>query len=1682
MPQNSQESHTLALFGSSECRLLLSHRKSRGITMTRSSSWFRTICVATVLALSACGGDDKPASPEDTALYPQGEIVPRNRADQRAAERREQQRQDAIEDAEADFTYFRYKIDVAGDAPRACFVFSAALSSEQDYTDYIEFRPAFRPALSVEGRELCVGGLGFGEERTAILKSGLQAADGRALQASEEVPISFDDRPAYVGFEGAGVILPRLDADGLAVETVNVDQVKIKVSRVNDRALAFERITAGTSNGQGEYNYGGLVRRNTATELWSGSMQITRTQNAPVITVFPLADVVGELKPGAYIVRLEDGRELADGPPAAAERWIIMTDLALSAYVSGAGMDVTLRSLQTGQPVSGRRVELLGHNNDVLAEAQTNAEGRIAIDGPLLAGTGGAQPKLLIAHGADGDTAILDLTRAPVDLASEEVGGRSVRGDVDGFVYTERGIYRPGETVHLTGLIRDQAGRAVTNRSGSIVVRRPNGLEAQRVRFETADGGAVALDYVLPRSAARGNWTASVDVDGVGRVAYRAFSVEDFVPQRIGVDLDGDEDTPIKSGEIRALTAQTRFLYGAPGAGLTVRSQARIEPDPNPFSAFSGFRFGPHDETFAEQVLEFPDQTSDGDGKAVVRLDPGLNGRRSGRPLRVNAIVSVLEPGGRAVTESVRIPYRPEDVYLGIKSGTRFAPQGEPRSFELAAVNPDGQAVAAQFEWKIIRIDYHYDWYRSGGDWRWRRSRSVTTANEGLVRTQAGATGTLTVEGLDYGAHELIVTSNGRTATHGFYVGWGGRVSEDGVEAPDRVAVAAPEDPATIGRDVQIAITPPYNGIAEITVATDRVLSVQTRDVSKDGSRISLPVTEDWGEGAYVMVTVYSPRDPVFQAKPRRALGVTHVPVDISERRFDVTINAPDVVRPRQEQVITVDVEGGPRERVYLTLSAVDEGILALTKYQSPDAPAHFFGKKALGVSLHDDYGRLLDPNQGLPAEVRTGGDQLGGEGLSVVPTKTVALFSGIVDIGRSGKARIPFELPDFNGELRLMAVVWSENGLGGADRSMTVRDKVPTELILPRFLAPGDEAFATASIDNVEGEAGTYGAQLASLGPVKASSTEVSRILQQGQRADERLRVEATAVGVSELTLSVEGPDGFAISRDYPIETRSAFLPVARVSRVLMEPGQTYAPSAALLDGFVEGSGSVLVSFSSLPVDARALYSSLDRYPYGCTEQTVSRAMPLLYAEQLVGQSDTSGAQAETADDGARTRVQQAINTLLNRQSSDGAFGLWRESDRNASPWLGAYTADFLYRAKAEGYSVPDGALERAYASLLNVSQGDAWRVYGYDTDVWESRWHVDTQSKLMLRASAYALYVLAKAGRADISRLRYLHDRSLDDMESPLARAHIAAALGHMGDRARAKSAFASAISALGYTNNGDYYQTTRRDLAGVFALAAETGFNDIIADLIDDLGDDLPDPERLTTQEKAFLLLATNSLVGDEGGVQIDAEGLGRGVDNEEVYRLAEGQVSDETRFTLGGEKPVFRTVVARGVPSSAPPPVSQDVSIAKSFHTLAGARMDPARIRQGDQVAIVLRISPEQRRTNPLIVADLLPAGFEIETVLRPADGAIQNGDSGAFEWIGQIDRAKTTQAQDDRFVAAIDVRAEDVTLAYLVRAVTPGEFTLPGATAEDMYRPDVTARSRAGRLVIAPSTGGLGGKP
>lgn len=1605
-------------------------------------------------ALAACDPADAPDAPasQGPVLSPRAADAPR-----------------AADIAPDQFEYLRYAINTESSAPELCLTFSAPLDPQVDYSAYIEIDEPV--SLAVSGQRLCLGGLQFGQTRTVTLRQGLPSADGASLAADEQTVLTFDDRPAFIGFAGSGVVLPRIDADGVAIQTVNVPRVRVIVHRVTDRALAFREITSGYDAASGEWNwaYGEETPGDAGVEVWRGEMDTPGDANASVTTVFPIAETIGRLQPGAYYIEVDDAdaveRDENSGNHARARRWIMVTDLAFTAWRSGDGMEVTVRSLQSARPAQGAEVRLVARSNEVLSSQVTGLDGKARFSAALMNGTDGNTPRLLAAYGVDGDFALLDLNRNPVDLSSQPVAGRDRPDHGDAYLYLDRGVYRSGETVQASALLRDLAGRALTGRAGSLIVYQPNGLELTRHRFENApNAGGLSHGFELPRSAARGQWRLALALDGAGEVGSTWFAVEDFVPQRVELTLSADSETPMRAGETRMVDARVRFLYGAPGAGLTIEGSARIEPDPNPFTDWAGYRFGRHDERFSESLEDLPRTVADGRGEARVPVSADGRGEDSSLPLRLRAVIRVQEPGGRAVADDVRIPYRPQARYAGLRAEfDGAAERNAPARFSLIAVDADGAPVAADMQWCLVRRDYNYDWYRTdGGEWRWRRSERVVPIESGQTRLNGTDAAEISTGSLAWGDYTLIVSDGERDiASTGFWVGYGGR-AQAGEEAPDTVRVAGPDRAPEAGSNAVITVRAPYAGLAEVVVANDRILTSRQISVSEEGAEITVPVTADWGAGAYVMVSVYTPRDAVNQPRPRRAVGVTWVPVNVEGRTFDLTLDAPERAIPEQPLVVNVSAEGGPRgERAWVTLAAVDEGILLLTNFRSPNPADWFFGQTQLGVDLLDDYGRVLDPNQGAAAPVRSGGDQIGAAGLSVVPTRTVALFSGPVQLDRSGRASITLDVPEFNGELRLMAVAWSEGGLGSASRPVTVREDAPAELILPRFMAPGDTAEATVTVDNIDLPAGAFTAQVSATGPISAPGDAVQISLAPGQREDRRVRLSADAAGIGELVLAVSGPQNFSTRRSYPIEVRSAWLPESRVERRILRPGESWTPPAAALAGYVDGTGSLLVSSSAFPIDMGPLYRDLAAYPYACTEQSLSRAMPLLYARQLADLAD------EDTRGGAAADVRRTIEQILSRQSGDGSFGLWRVGDGQASPWLGAYAADFLSRAEQQGYPVPRAALERALNQLQPIARGELWRAYGYNTSVPEARWTRDTRQRLEDRSAAYALYVLARNGQADRSRLRYMHDERIRQIESPLARAHIGAGLAAMGDRARAASAFEAAVEALGYRNEGDWYQSVRRDTAAVLALAAEAGETDIVERLAGRLSRDLPEPSRLTTQEKVFLILAAHALAGDSDAVSISYDGT---ADDPAAVRFDAAALAQAGTFTNTGAQPVFVTMLARGAPAEAPPASASMLRVEKSILNTRGEAVDLASVVQGDRLIISLTLIPERQAMASYVIADLLPAGFEIEGVLTAEDGA----PNGPYAFLGELSYPQVAEARDDRFVAAIESRGgRTERFAYVVRAVTAGEFALPGAVAEDMYRPDVTARSESSRVAIRP---------
>ncbi|HEY2707301.1 MAG TPA: alpha-2-macroglobulin [Caulobacteraceae bacterium] len=1609
------------------------------------------------------------------------------------------------------FAIWTTRLDTSSADPLACIRMTKDLDPAKSYSDFVLVSPdlGHAPAVSVKGAdELCVGGVGFTDRHVTLLK-GLPSKDGETLAANADTDFTNGDKPPYVGFAGSGVILPREDSDGVGIETVNVTKLHIEVWRVVDRNLVRKSISAPDPTGEGDYadDEGDDSPDDEGSMVWKGNVDVKGDPGQHTTTVFPLGAVLKEMKPGGYVIKARDasgGRDLSDSSdegkaPAQARRWVMFTDMALTGYTGADALDVIVRSLKSAKTLGNIPVNLVAKDGETLATGKTDAMGRVTFAHTLLDGEGSQAAKMVMAYGDQGDLAVLDLDRSPTDLSKQGTGGtqpgqapddllsgRATTDGVDGYLYADRGIYRPGETVHLMSLVRDREAKAVADRKGSIVLKRPSGLEFKRYPFTATPGGAIETTVVLPNTAPRGHWTAELDIDGLKNAAGNIdFQVEDFVPQRLAVTTEGQAAVPIGAADTRKIDVGARFLYGAIGAGLQTQGEARLRPDPNPFPASPGYEWGDETAAFSEKEVDLGTTVTDGAGHASLAL-AGTEAGDTVNPVLALVTASVFEPGGRPVRESVSLKMRAKPLYLGVKvdQGDSVGENAPPVTLNVIAVNAAGARTAAPgVTYSLVSENWNYDWYQQDGKWQWRRTSRDTVVVQGAIDVGAGGPAAIRPRKLGWGDYRLELNGPGgaKTVTR-FSVGWG--APADATESPDMVRVSPTGKSYGQGDTVEIAVKAPYAGQAQVAVATDRLIDFKTFDVGPGGGTIRLKTSAAWGGGAYVLVTVIQPRDPVSSPTPRRALGLVYVPLEPTGRKLTVDIDTPDKLDSKAEVDVPVHVNGlGFGQSAHVTVAAVDEGILRLTKATSPDPVSWYFGKRALSVDYRDDYGRLLDANLGAPANVNFGADELGGEGLTVTPTKSVALWSGVVTTGIDGRATIKLPAADFNGQLRVMAVAWTDTQVGSGDKELTVRQPVIADLDLPRFLAPGDTANATLELQDLEGQPGAYTAVMRGTNGIVAVFQKVFQLIL-GQRIAEHIPFMAPSrTGVGSVGFTVNGP-GFTTSKDYPIETRLGWGPITRATTELQQPGQTYTPPNDLVNGLAAGgNGTLQVQVSYSPFkgfDPGPIAVSLYGYPYGCTEQLVSTAYPLLYAQAVSNDPKLRTAPAA---------LNSAVGQLLDRQSMDGAFGLWRVGDGEADPWLGAYATDFLLEAKALGAAVPQSAIDAALNAMRQVSRPDGTSSVSYRLE-YPDWWGASADAskaataRMRSRASAYALYDLAKGGRGDLSRLRWWHDVQMKTEGSPLAMAQVGAGLAMMGDQARARDALQHAANAVGFrrpllqigpllfTDDDDWYQSPLRDMAGVIALAYEANEPDIARSLQGRLDGAVTDPDSLNTQEKAQLLRAAHFMILAAGPVNIQAGGpLVQMATAGLTPRWAiNGRLADASFVNASG-RPIWRTVTVRGTPLAPPDAEQHGVSVEKTLFAFSGGPVNLAQMKQGDRIIVRIAGGSQQGRTVALAINDALPAGFEIESVLGPDDA-----DKGPFKFLGSLTTPKVQESRDDRYVAALDLGgSKTFALAYVARAVTPGDFYMPGAEILDMYHAGVNARSAGGRTQIAPGT-------
>jgi alpha-2-macroglobulin len=949
-----------------------------------------------------------------------------------------------------------------------------------------------------------------------------------------------------------------------------------------------------------------------------------------------------------------------------------------------------------------------------------------------------------------------------------------------------------------------------------------------------------------------------------------------------------------------------------------------------------------------------------------------------------------------------------------------------------------------QVGWKLYRIETDYQWYQQYGQWMWEPVTTRSLVDSGLA--DLGTTPAEIALPVTWGEFELVAERQGEpyaASSFRFASGW---FAADVTRTPDVLEVSLDKAAYSSGDTATLRVVPRAAGTALVTVLSNRLIAMQAVEVTEGENLIPLPVTDDWGAGAYVTATVLRPMDVAAGRNPARALGLAHAAVDPGPRQLTASVEVAAEAAPRGPLDVAVKVDGVQAgETAYVTLAAVDLGILNLTAFDAPDPSAHYFGQRKLGVGIRDIYGRLIDGMTGAEGTIRSGGDA-GRQALKAPPPteELVAYFTGPLPVGPDGYARASFDLPSFNGTVRLMAVAWSQTGVGQAQADVLVRDPVVVTASVPRFLSPGDESRLLLEIVHANGPSGRMGLDVTSAGLALGAAPSGVDL---GDKGKAVLSVPLTAgeEGVQTITVALTTPDGKQLTKVLSIPVEINDPEIARTTRFTLAPGQSFTLDQNAFAGLIPGSAQATLAAGPLPrLNAPGLLAALDRYPFGCTEQVTAQALPLLYFDEVAQVMGLAGGQ------GIRTRIEQAVDSVLTNQTAEGSFGLWGPG--GGDPWLDAFVTDFLSRARAQGIAVPDLAFRSALDNLRNQ--------VNYAADF-------DTGGE----ALAYQLMVLAREGAAAVGDLRYYADVKGDAFATPTAAAQLGAALASYGDQTRADAMFARAARMMTGLMGDETaqvfradYGTNFRDAAALLALAAEAGTQVVDRDALTTRI--AARNGTLSTQEATWALLAAHALIDAPG-----AEGLtlnGAPADGP-LVRVLDSAVAQPIIVANTGARDTTLTVTAFGVPSEPVAAGGNGYAISRSYFTLDGQPAQVDGVPVGTRLVAVLQVTPFGTGEARLMVSDPLPAGLEIDN-----PNLIRGGDILGLDALGLESQVTHSEFRQDRFLTALDrMDGTPFRLGYIVRAVSPGSFHHPAASVEDMYRPDFRAQGEAGRVTVTP---------
>jgi uncharacterized protein YfaS (alpha-2-macroglobulin family) len=1534
-------------------------------------------------------------------------------------------------------------------------------AAEQNLDKLISVEPAMN--IKVESHEsgfYVKGEFKSGSSYRIIINKQLKGIFGGTLKENYQQDIVFGAQEPNISFiNKKGIYLTSKGEKNVAISIINVPEVKVKVYKIYENNIlqflkrnTYSYYYDDYYSEYGDGGYSGMEEfGDVVLEREYNSKSLKKKGNAHLLDLD--FNDINAFK-GIYVVTVSSQEQQW----IKASKIIAISDIGLIVKESENDVFVFTNSILSAEKLSGVEVNLISTNNQSVYKVTTDGDG-VAKFLDVKKKAPGFSIKMITCRSGE-DFNYLHFEETKVETSQFDIGGAySNSSGYEAFIYGEREIYRPGDTLHMNTIVRNRQWEPLKAAPVKVKLILPNGKEFSAKKGILNSEGAFTTDFILPATTITGSYNMEVYSANDILLNSKLISVEEFIPDRIKVGAALNKEV-IKLGQSLEVTATALNLFGPPASDRNYEIEMTLKRkyfSPTGFEDYN-FQINAIKENSYPNELRQGKTDENGIAKEVFSIPETY--KNSGI-LDGDIYVTVFDESGRPVHQTKSFDVLTQETFIGLKYFDYYVDTNKPLQIPMVAVNKDGKALSnIRARVQVIRYDWQTVMERNYNGYRYISQKREVVLDDRPF-TISGTNSSYTFRPTQSGSYEVRVKlpdTESFVAQNFYAYGWGTtQNSSFEVDNEGKVKIEV-EDKYEVGDEAKLLFTTPFEGKILVTVERDKVYEYFYLDTDKKSATKTITIKEEYLPNCYISATLIKPNG---ESAIPLTVGHGYAPLKVEKKanKIELSITAPEKSRSNTKQKICIKTTTGNSD-VEVTVAVVDEGILQLKNTKTPDPYDFFYRRKALEVTAYDIYPKLLPELSARKSSVAGDGYNMDKRAnpLNNRRVKLVSFWSGILKTNSSGEACYTINIPQFSGDLRIMAAAYQGKTFGSASKNMKVADPIVVSTSLPRFLSPGDTAIVPVTLTNTTAGAADATAQLSSTGPMTVIGESTQRVsIKPNSEMVVQFKVYAKKeIGVGKIITNVS-----ALNEKFKEETEMTVRPASSLVKQ-SGSGQIAGGSTekvALTADFVPSSmqGKLLVSRSPIIQFADNLDYLLG-YPHGCVEQTVSQAFPQLYFNDLV---KSIGANRKSFEN-PNYNVQEAIRKLSAMQMNNGSLSYWL-GGYEESWWGTVYGAHFLTEAKKAGFEVSNSMLEKMYGYMQQkVKEKTTYDYYFYENSAYRTR-------QIAAKEIFYSLYILATVGRQDLSIMNYYkankNSLALD------SRYLLASTYRILGDQASARALLPTAFEGEKSINafGGSFYSYTRDLAISLNALVESDPGNPQVGILAQHLSKQMKSQYYLSTQERAFAFIALGKIAkkSNESNVtaEITADGKSIGTYKNGTLVLTKGLAGKNLQIAASGSGNLYYFWQIEGLSTDGKVKEEDNfLRVRKTFYDRNGRVINGTTFDQNDLVVVKLSVSTTDRSSvDNVVITDILPAGFEIENP--------RLSETADMQWIKDNSTPEHFDIRDDRINLFTTVNGTEKSYYYMVRAVSKGSFIMGPVSADAMYNGEYHSYNGAGMIRV-----------